>query len=91
LTLAQTAIQQVPDSPEFNDTLGMVYLKKAWAPWLCRPLELAVRKDPANPEFQYTLVRRTSRSAGRRMRRQRFRRLLLARPGSRALTTPVSS
>jgi len=55
LTLAQTAIQQVPDSPEFNDTLGMVYLKKGLGTLAVPPLELAVRKDPANPEFQYHL------------------------------------
>lgn len=55
LQLAQTAKAQVPDEPEFNDTLGWVYYKQD-VPAQAIPLFLqAIDKDPKNAQFQYHL------------------------------------
>ena len=55
LSLAQTAKQQLPDSPEVNDTLGSVYSKKGFDSLAIAPLELSARKDSTNPLYQYHL------------------------------------
>jgi Flp pilus assembly protein TadD len=55
LGLAQTAKEQLPDSPEVNDTLGLVYAKKGLGNLAIVPLELSARKDPTNPVYQYHL------------------------------------
>ena len=46
---------QVPDHPEFNDTLAFVYLKKQLPSLAIPPLRLAVEKAPANPAIHYHL------------------------------------
>jgi tetratricopeptide (TPR) repeat protein len=56
LNLAQAAKRQLPDSPEVNDTLGSVYLKKGLANLAVAPLELSVRKQPGDPMYQYHLA-----------------------------------
>src|SRR5450759_4361700 len=55
LQLAQAAVGQVPDHPEFNDTLAFVYLKKQLPSLAIPPLRLAVEKAPANPAIHYHL------------------------------------
>ena len=55
LELAQTAKQQQPDNPNFNDTLGAIFLRKSLPALAVPPLESSVRADPSNPEFQYHL------------------------------------
>lgn len=55
LELAQTAKRQLPESPEVNDTLGLVYTKKGLAAQAIFPLEQSVRQEPANPVYHYHL------------------------------------
>jgi tetratricopeptide (TPR) repeat protein len=55
LQLAQTAVQQLPESPETNDTLGSVYMKQDLPALAVAPFGLSVRKDPRNPLFHYHL------------------------------------
>jgi Flp pilus assembly protein TadD len=55
LELAQTAVQQLPDSPEVSDTLGSVYLKQNLPALAVRPFELSASKDPGNPLYHYHL------------------------------------
>jgi Flp pilus assembly protein TadD len=70
LQLAQTAKEQLPDTPEVNDTLGFVYLKKDLANLAIPPLQAAVEKDPQNPSYRYRLglayVRTGNKDAARR-------------------------
>jgi Flp pilus assembly protein TadD len=55
LDLAQTAKQQLPDSPEVSDTLGSVYLRKGLSSMALPAFEFSARTDPANPVYQYHL------------------------------------
>jgi uncharacterized protein HemY len=55
LQLAQSAHQQSPDEPQFNDTLGWIYVRKNMASAAITPLELSVKKSPDDPMFQYHL------------------------------------
>ena len=55
LQLAQTAKSQLPDQPEFNDTLGWIYYKKDLATLAIPPLQQSVEKDPKNPVYHYHL------------------------------------
>jgi len=55
LQLAQTAVQQLPDSPEANDTLGYVYLKQNLPALAVRPFNVSASKEPGNPLYHYHL------------------------------------
>jgi tetratricopeptide (TPR) repeat protein len=55
LQLAQTAKQQLPESPEVADTLGWIYVKKGLATLAVPQLEQAVSKVPTNPVYHYHL------------------------------------
>jgi tetratricopeptide (TPR) repeat protein len=55
LKLARQATRRHPDSPEFNDTLGWVSLKKGLVPDAVRALEATVRQRGDNPQFRYHL------------------------------------
>lgn len=55
LQLAQTAQAALPDTPEVNDTLGYVYIKKNLATLAVGPLRLSVEQDPTNPLYLYRL------------------------------------
>jgi Flp pilus assembly protein TadD len=55
LNLAQAAKQQLPDSPEVNDTLGLVYYKKGLYTLAVAPLQEAIAKDPTNPAYHLHL------------------------------------
>ena len=55
LQLAQAAVGQAGDQPEFLDTLGWVYCKKKLASMAVQPLEAAVQKDPKRPDYRYHL------------------------------------
>ncbi|HEU0008917.1 MAG TPA: tetratricopeptide repeat protein, partial [Verrucomicrobiae bacterium] len=55
LQLAQTAVQQMPESPEAQDTLGAVYLKQNLPALAVGPFEVSARKDPENPLYHYHL------------------------------------
>ena len=55
LQLAQTAMQQQPESPEVNDTLGWVYLKQNLPGLAVRPFEFSAGKYSGNPLYHYHL------------------------------------
>ena len=55
LQLAQTAQSQLPDEPEFNDTLGWVYLKKDNTDKAVEFLQHAIDKNPKSAQFHYHL------------------------------------
>ena len=52
LTLSQRAVKKV-NSPNFSDTLGWIYLKKNQPENALVIFQNLVRKNPANPVFQY--------------------------------------
>jgi Tfp pilus assembly protein PilF len=55
LQLARTAKEQLPDTPQVNDTLGWIYVKKA-LPSLAVPLlQAAVEKDANNATYHFHL------------------------------------
>jgi predicted Zn-dependent protease len=67
LQLAQTAKRQLPNAPQVDDTLGVIYYKKN-LPSLAIPLlQATVEKDPSNPEYHYHLGVAYSR-AGNKLR-----------------------
>jgi putative PEP-CTERM system TPR-repeat lipoprotein len=53
--LAQTAKQQLPNSPEVSDTLGWVYYKKGQAALAIAALKEAVAQQPQNAVYHYHL------------------------------------
>jgi tetratricopeptide (TPR) repeat protein len=55
LSLAQTAVEQAPDSPDVRDTLGWVYYKKQLPDLAIRAFEESLAKNPDNPIFHYHL------------------------------------
>lgn len=56
LKLAQSAVQQVPDRAEMQDTLGWVYYRKELPLLAIRPFEQSIEKDPGNPTYHYHLA-----------------------------------
>jgi tetratricopeptide (TPR) repeat protein len=55
LRLAEVATRVSPDTAEYNDTVGWVYLKKQLPSLAVAPFERAVAASPDNPTFTYHL------------------------------------
>jgi len=55
LQLAQIALQQLPDEPHVNDTLGWIYYRKDMAGRAVPYLEASVQKNPNDPTGYYHL------------------------------------
>ncbi len=55
MQLARSALQQIPEDPHANDTLGWIYYRKNMHPLAVRHLELSVNNDPNNPNSHYHL------------------------------------
>jgi tetratricopeptide (TPR) repeat protein len=55
LQLAQAAVQQLPDEPHANDTIGWIYYRKNMASAAIRHLESSVQKDSTDPATHYHL------------------------------------
>ncbi len=55
LQLAQTAHAQLPDEPEFNDTLGWTYYAQGNADLAVQFIRKAIDKEPNKPQFHYHL------------------------------------
>ena len=53
--LAQTALQQLPDDPHVNDTLGWTFYRKNMASAAIPYLESSIQKDPSDPSVHYHL------------------------------------
>ena len=67
LGLAQTAVQQVPDDPAVNDTLGWIYYKKELPGRAIAAFQKSVEKDSANPVYHYHLALAYSKNGDRVM------------------------
>ena len=55
LQLAQTAVQELPQMPEIQDTLGWVYYKRQLPDRAIVALKEAVRLAPQNPTYHFHL------------------------------------
>lgn len=55
LQLAQDAVRMEPGSPDYNDTLGWIFLKKDLTSQAINAFQVAVSARPTNPEFHYHL------------------------------------
>ena len=55
LNLAQTAVEQMPDNPAVQDTLGWVYYKKQLPDLAIRAFGQSIAKDPSNAVYHYHL------------------------------------
>ena len=53
LTMAQRALQKLPNAPELSDTLGWIYIKKNLSEDAVRVFHDLVVKVPDNPTFHY--------------------------------------
>ncbi|HEX5431537.1 MAG TPA: tetratricopeptide repeat protein, partial [Bryobacteraceae bacterium] len=53
LTMAQRALQKMPNSPDIADTLGWIYIKKNLSDDAVRVFQNLVTKDPANATYHY--------------------------------------
>ena len=56
LTLAQSAIEQLPDHAEAHDTLGWVYYSKGLPRLAVAPFQQSVDRDPRNATYHYHLA-----------------------------------
>jgi len=55
LSLAQTAVEQAPENPDVQDTLGWVYYQKQLPDLAIRAFEQSIAKNPNNPLYHYHL------------------------------------
>jgi Tfp pilus assembly protein PilF len=51
LQLAQSAQTQLPNTPEINDTIGWIYLKKGLPELAARQFKASTEKDATNQAF----------------------------------------
>ena len=87
LQLASSAKQQMPDSPDVDDTLGWVYYKKDLAAMAVRPLEESLAKKPDNPEILYHLGLTYAKIGEKAKAREALSRALKANPQMAAAET----
>ncbi len=55
LQYAQTALQQMPDEPNVNDTIGWIYFKKGFAPQAVRYFEHGISRGGRSADAYYHL------------------------------------
>ena len=55
LNLAQTAVQQLPEAAESNDTLGWILYLKDLPSSAVGPFQKSIKQDPGNPIYHYHL------------------------------------
>jgi tetratricopeptide (TPR) repeat protein len=80
LQLAQAAKQQMPDSPEVDDTLGFVYYKQNLPNLAIPPLRQASEKDPTNPIYQFHLGLAYAKAGEKDKARQSLEKALKIKP-----------
>lgn len=70
LTMAQRALQKMPNSPDIADTLGWIYIKKNLSEEAVRVFQDLVKKEPANATYHYhfgmALLQKGDRPSARR-------------------------
>jgi tetratricopeptide (TPR) repeat protein len=69
---AQTALAGLPESPEVNDTLGYIYLKKGLHTQAINALKVSVERDPKNPMYLYRLGTAYAAAGDTALARQSF-------------------
>ena len=79
--LAETAVEQIPASAEFQDTLGWVYYQRHLSGQAIARFEQSVAADPANPVYHYHLGLAYSRNGDQERARASLRRALELNPG----------
>jgi tetratricopeptide (TPR) repeat protein len=80
LQLAQSAKAQMPDSPEIDDTLGFIYLKKNLPELALPPLRAAAARLPNNPYCRYHLGQALAATGDKAGARREFQAALAADP-----------
>jgi tetratricopeptide (TPR) repeat protein len=80
LQLAQAAKAALPDEPEVNDTLAVVYLKKQLPALAIPPLKVALDKNPGNPAFHYHLGQAYAQTGNKDGARQALEQALKLQP-----------
>jgi Flp pilus assembly protein TadD len=53
--LATTALKQLPDNPQVNDTLGWIYYQTGKYTLAAKALELSIQRDKTDPSVYYHL------------------------------------
>jgi tetratricopeptide (TPR) repeat protein len=79
LSLAQAAKRRLPGSPEVNDTLGQLYIRKDLASLAIEPLRESVAQDPDNHEYLYRLGTAYAKVGDHRKARTNLTRALAVR------------
>ncbi|WP_255665393.1 tetratricopeptide repeat protein [Luteitalea sp. TBR-22] len=80
LQLAQSAKAALPDEPEINDTLAVVYLKKQLPALAIPPLKVALERVPGNPAFHYHLGQAYAQTGNKDAARQALEQALRLQP-----------
>ena len=81
LRLAQGAAVRLPDSGEVQDTIGMIYIKKALPTLAVGAFERAIEKQPDNPGYHYHLALALKDSGDRQRARAAAEQAIKLRPG----------
>jgi tetratricopeptide (TPR) repeat protein len=80
LRLAQSAAVRLPDSGEVQDTIGMIYVKKALPALAVEAFEKCVEKHPENPLYHYHLALALKDSGNRQRARAAAEQAIKLRP-----------
>jgi tetratricopeptide (TPR) repeat protein len=88
LSLAQTAMRGLPDSPGVADTLGWIYYQKGVYPLAISNLQEALKLQeknnlPDNPDIHYHLGMAYEKTEQPALARQQFEQVLKISPGYR--------
>ncbi len=78
--LAQTAKQQLPNSPEVSDTLGWIYYKKGQGSLAVAALREAVARQPQNAVYHYHLGLAYAKTGARALARSSLEQALKISP-----------
>jgi len=81
LRLIQMARRQFPNSQDFLDTLGWVYLRKELVESACQVFQDLVEKAPANPTFHYHYALALAQKGDKAAALEQLRLALQNRPG----------
>jgi tetratricopeptide (TPR) repeat protein len=80
LSLAQTAVEQAPDSHEVRDTLGFVYYQRQLPDLAIRAFEDSIAKSPNNAIYHYHLGLALAKQGNLTRARRSYQTALKLRP-----------
>jgi len=80
LRLAQAAATRLPESPEVQDTIGMIYVKKELPALAVSAFERSIDKAPDNPSYHYHLALALSKSGNSQRARQSAEQAIKLKP-----------